>query len=211
MYHQVAPAEEGSMSVSEAQVSRLRGAFRALNRGMLLLWRLGLGRAMAGPRRGFVMVLVTTGRKTRQRRPVPLNFAEDPGVVYCLAGFGKRTHWLINLLADPDCEVWLPDGRRLTGTAEIVTDESERIELVSRLLIRAGFATKLAEPGVDPRLATSAEIAELGGRYGHRYEAVRVNLDSAITGPGGPCDLRWVLPLAAVGLASICLLWRRVH
>jgi deazaflavin-dependent oxidoreductase (nitroreductase family) len=199
------------MRVTEAQVSKLRGAFRALNRGMLLLWRLGLGRAMAGPRRGFVMVLVTTGRKTGQRRPVPLNFAEDPGVVYCLAGFGKRTHWLINLLADPHCEVWLPDGRRLTGTAEIVTDESERIELIRRLLIRAGFATKLAEPGVDPHLATEAEIAELGGRYGHRYEAVRVNLDGAITGPGGPGDLRWVLPIAGIGLASIWLLWRRVR
>jgi hypothetical protein len=193
------------MRVSEAQVSKLRGAFRALNRGMLLLWRLGLGRAMAGPRRGYVMVLVSTGRKTGQRRPVPVNFAEDPGVVYCLAGFGKRTHWLVNLLVDPHCEMWLPDGRRLTGTAEVVIDESERIDLVRRLLIRAGFATRLAEPGMNPRLATEADIAELGGRYGHRYEAVRINVDGAITGPGGPGDLRWVLPASLAGVAFLWL------
>jgi deazaflavin-dependent oxidoreductase (nitroreductase family) len=155
------------------------------------------------------MVLVTTGRKTGQRRPVPLNFAEDPGLVYCLAGFGRRTHWLVNLLADPRCEVWLPDGRRLAGTAEIVTDESVRIELVRRLLIRAGFATKLAEPGLDPLLATEDEIAVLGGRYGHRYEAVRIHLDGAITGPGGPGDLWWVLPVSGLAAGALWLLVRR--
>lgn len=197
------------MRVSEAQISKLRGAFRVLNRGMLIMWRLGLGGVMAGRRRGYVMVLVTTGRKTGLRRPVPLNFAEDPGAVYCLAGFGKRTHWLVNLLADPRCEVWLPDGRRLAGTAEIVTDESIRIEMVRRLLIRAGFATKLAEPGLDPRLAPEAEIAELGGRYGHRYEAVRIHLDGAITGPGGPGDLWWVLPASGVAIAAAWVLHRR--
>lgn len=199
------------MSVSETQVAKMRSAFRTLNRLMILLWRLGLGRTMAGPRRGYVMVLATTGRRTRRRRLAPLNFDEDPGFVYCLAGFGRRTHWLANLLADPVCELWLPDGRRLSGKAEIVTDEPTRIALVRRLLIRAGFATRVAEPGLDPRLATEAEIAELGGRYGHRYEAVRIHIDGAVTGPGGPGDLRWVLPLSAIGLASICLLWRRVR
>lgn len=199
------------MTISEARVTKLRGAFRVLNRLMILLWRLGLGRTMAGPRRGYVMVLVTTGRKTGQRRLAPLNFAADPGVVYCVAGFGRRTHWLANLLADPRCEVWLPDGRRLSGTAEIVTDEPTRIALVRRLLIRAGFATKLAEPGLDPRLAPEAEIAELGGRYGHRYETVRINLDGALTGPGGPGDLRWLLPVSVAVGACGCWIRKRTR
>lgn len=193
------------MDVTETQVAKLRVAFRQLNRFMLLMWRLGMGRFMAGPRSGYVMVLVTTGRKSGLRRPVPLNFAEDSGAVYCLAGFGKTTHWLINLLAEPECEVWLPDGRRLRGTGEIVTNESERIELVRRLLIRAGFATKLAEPGLDPLAAPDSEIAALGGRYGHRYEAVRINLDGVATGPGGPGDLAWVLPLIGAGALAIAL------
>ena len=198
------------MSIPAAQVARLRSAFRILNRFMLLLWRLGLGGTMAGPRRGYLMVLVTTGRKTGKRRLVPLNFATDPGVVYCLAGFGRTTHWLVNLLADPRCEVWLPDGRRLAGTAEIVTEESERIALVRRLLVRAGFAADLFEPDVDPQSASDDEIATLGQRYGVHYEAVRINLQGAVGGPGGPGDLRWVLPaVAGAALVGWLLLVRR--
>jgi deazaflavin-dependent oxidoreductase (nitroreductase family) len=178
---------------------------------MVLLWRLGLGGTMAGRRRGYVMVLVTTGRKSGQRRLAPLNFAEDPGYIYCLAGFGRRTHWLANLLADPHCEIWLPDGRRLSGNAELVTDEATRIELIRRLLVRAGFATKLAEPGLDPILAPEAEIAQLGGRYGRRYEAVRISITGSVGGPGGPGDLRWVLPVAALGAAATLFVLRRIR
>lgn len=195
------------IDVNETQVARLRGAFRGLNRLMLLLWRLGLGGTMAGPRRGYVMVLVTKGRKSGLQRPVPLNFSEDYGAVFCIAGFGKTTHWLINLLADPLCEVWLPDGRRQAGTAELVTDEALRIEMVRRLLIRAGFATKLAEPGLDPRLAPESEIAQLGIRYGRRYEIVRINLNGAVTGPGGPGELRWLLVTVGIG-AVVATVWR---
>jgi deazaflavin-dependent oxidoreductase (nitroreductase family) len=177
---------------------------------MLILWRLGMGRLLAGPRRGYIMVLVTTGRKTGRRRPVPLNFAEDPGSVYCLAGFGKTTHWLINLQADPVCEVWLPDGRRLHGTAAAVTDEARRIEIIRRVLVRAGFATTVAEPGLDPLAATDAEIATLGRRYGHRYEVVQIRLDGAAGGPGGPGDLKWVLGLTVAGGAALAsMLGRR--
>ena len=84
-------------------------------------------------------------------------------------------------------------------------DEAERVEIVRRLLVRAGFAAKLAEPGVDPLTAPNGEIAELGGRYGHRYEAVRINLDGSATGPGGPGDLAWVLPLVGAGVLAVAL------
>lgn len=200
------------MNITEDQVTKLRGAFRHLNRFTLLMWRLGMGRFMSGPRRGYVMVLVTTGRKSGLRRPVPLNFAEELGSVFCLAGFGKTTHWLMNLLADPHCEVWLPDGRRLLGTGEIVTEEALRVEMIRRVLIRAGFATRLAEPGLDPRLAPDAEIVDLGQRYGHRYEVVQIQLDGAAIGPGGPGDLTWLsvvtlaLAVAGAGWAG----WKRL-
>ena len=161
---------------------------------------------MAGPRRGYVMVLVTTGRKSGLRRLAPLNFAADPGVVFCIAGFGKTTHWLINLLADPGCEVWLPDGRRMHGTGELVTDESERIDIVRRVLIRAGFAAKLFEPKIDPYSATDEQIAELGESYGRRYEAVRIDLDGTVAGAGGPGDLAWV-SVAAGALAAVGAVW----
>ncbi|MDJ0497571.1 MAG: nitroreductase/quinone reductase family protein [Acidimicrobiia bacterium] len=196
------------MNVTEAQIAKLRAAFRLLNRFMLVMWRLGWGSTMAGPRRGYLMVLVTTGRKSGLRRLAPLNFAADPGVVYCIAGFGKTTHWLVNLLADPACEVWLPDGRRVHGVGEIVTDEAERIDVVRRVLIRAGFAAKLFEPDVDPYQAPDEQIANLGEKYGRRYEAVRIDLRGDVTGPGGPGDLVWVPPLLGAGALAAAIGWR---
>jgi hypothetical protein len=187
----------------------LRRVFRAMNRLVLLMWRLGLGRMMAGARRGYVMVLVTTGRRTRRRRLAPVNFDEEPGFVYCLAGFGRRTHWLINLLGDPACEVWLPDGRRLAGNGEVVVEEPERIALIRRLLVRAGFATRLAEPGVDPRKAPDAVIAELGDRYGGRYEVVRITLEGPVIGPGGPGDLKWIGVTAVLAVVAVVARRRR--
>ncbi len=189
----------------ELKESQMRSAFRFLNRNMLLWWRLGLGWQMANPVTGYIMVLATTGRKSGERRLVPLNFAEEGDAIYCLAGFGKTTHWLLNLEADPQCELWLPDGRRLGGRGEPVTTESRRIELVRQILIRSGFAAKLAEPGLDPRTAPDEVIAGLGLQPGHRYEIVEIKLGDTVTGPGGPGDLKWVWPL--VGTAALAA-WR---
>ncbi|MDJ0954940.1 MAG: nitroreductase/quinone reductase family protein [Acidimicrobiia bacterium] len=197
------------MNLTEEQVTTLRGVFRALNRSMLLLWRLGLGGTMASPNTGYVLVLTTTGRKSGERRLVPLNFAEEGTSVYCLAGFGKRTHWLLNLQADPRCELWLPDGRRVHGSGTVVVDEAKRLEMIRKILVRAGFATKLAEPGLDPRTAPDDVIGALGERYGHRYEVVEIKQGEMATGAGGPGDLAWVWPVAAVGAVLSWLLLRR--
>jgi len=194
---------------NETRVDLLRRFFRAMNRVVLLMWRLGLGRLMAGKRRGYVMVLVTTGRKTGKRRLAPMNFDEDPGVVYCLAGFGRRTHWLVNLLADPTCEVWLPDGRRLSASGEVVVEETERIALIRRLLVRAGFATWLAEPGIDPMQVPDDVIAGLGASYGGRYEVIRITLGSPMKGPGGPGDPKWMAATAAV--VALLIAGKRGH
>jgi deazaflavin-dependent oxidoreductase (nitroreductase family) len=197
------------MTIPTNQVQQLRASFRGLNRFMLLMWRLGLGRFLAGPRVGYVMVLATTGRKSGLRRLAPLNFDEDPAAVYCLAGFGRKTHWLRNLESDPSCEVWLPDGRRVAGSGVRVLDEGERVALVRRLLVRAGFATKIAEPGLDPMGASDEQIAALGERYGVRYEAVRIELGAPVSGPGGPDDLIWVWPAAGAALLALLIVRRR--
>ncbi|NNC92162.1 MAG: nitroreductase family deazaflavin-dependent oxidoreductase [Acidimicrobiia bacterium] len=197
------------MELTESQEARLRRAFRILNRHMLLMWRLGLGWQMANPLSGYIMVLATTGRKSGERRLVPLNFAEGTDAVYCLAGFGRTTHWLLNLQADPQCEIWLPDRRRLRGRAELVTTESRRISLVREILVRSGFAAKVAEPSLDLATAPNEAIAELGPGPGRRYEVVEINLGDAITGPGGPGDLTWVWPTAVVSGLGAWMVARR--
>jgi hypothetical protein len=73
--------------------------------------------------------------------------------------------------------------------------------MLRRVLVRAGFATGLAEPGLDPMSAPDHVIAELGESYGRRYEVVAPELGEPITGPGGPGDLKWLWPTAAAALA----------
>lgn len=190
--------------------SQLRTAFRFLNRNVLMMWRLGLGWQMANPISGYIMVLATTGRRSGERRLVPLNFADHGDAIYCLAGFGETTHWLLNLQADPQCEIWLPDGRRLSGRGKLVTTEARRIGLVREVLERSGFAAKLAEPGVDLSTAPDDVVAELGPLPGRRYEIVEIKLGEAVTGPGGPSELTWVWPVVGlIGLAGWLFLRRR--
>jgi hypothetical protein len=203
------------MELTRAREAQLRSFFRWLNRRMLLMWRLGFGPHFADPTVGYIMVLTTTGSKSGQRRRAPLNFAIEGDTVQCLAGFGNTTHWLLNLQSDPRCEVWLPDGRRMAGRGEMISDEPRRIALVRQILIRSGFAAKLVHPGLDLAEASDEQIASLGLRPDRRYEVVEIRLDADVTGPGGPGDLKWVGP--AVGLAGLALLlaalclrrWRR--
>jgi deazaflavin-dependent oxidoreductase (nitroreductase family) len=199
------------MEITQAREAQLRRFFRWLNRRMLLMWRLGFGSRFADATVGYIMVLTTTGRKSGERRQAPLNFALEGDTVHCLAGFGETTHWLLNLQSDPRCEVWLPDGRRMAGRGAMVSEEARRIALVRQVLIRSGFAAKLAHPGLDLAEASNDEIASLGVRPGRRYEVVDIELGGDVTGPGGPGDLRWVGPTVCVAGFALALAALRIR
>ena len=105
-----------------------RERFKTFNRFMVLMWRLGLGNwvnsmPMVG---GRIMVLVHRGRKTGARRYTPVNYATIDGDIYCTAGFGAVADWYKNILADPDVEVWLPDGW-YAGSAAVITEDEHRL------------------------------------------------------------------------------------
>jgi hypothetical protein len=129
--------------------------------------------------------------------------------VYCLAGFGRRTHWLLNLQADPDCEVWLPDRRRFVGRGAVIESEERRIELVREILERSGFAAGVAHPGLDLDTATDAELADLGPRSDVRYEVVEIEVGASIIGPGGPGDLTWIWPILGATAVAFAVVTRR--
>ncbi|MBN1286876.1 MAG: nitroreductase family deazaflavin-dependent oxidoreductase [Anaerolineae bacterium] len=182
----------------------LRWGFRQMNKCMLLMWRLGLGRFLSNPQVGYIMVLVTTGHKSGLKRYAPANFEQDGQSVYCLPGMGARTHWYRNLMADPHCEVWLPDGR-WHGVAEEVAGEAERLPLLRRVLVRSGFAAKLFE-GIDPAYLSNDHLRELGARY---EKLLKINLIAPCAGPGGPGDLAWVWAVLGLVFLAWLLLRRR--
>lgn len=184
----------------------LRQGFKRFNPAMVAFFRLGLAPFInAWPDvGGRIMVLTHTGRKTGRRRRTPVNYAVVRGDVYCLAGFGAAADWYRNLQQHPEVEVWLPDGW-WAGTAEDVSESPERLPLLRLVLVASGFAAYAA--GVNPHALDDDQLQAATAQY----RLVRIQRTAARTGPGGPADLAWVWPAAALALLPLALrgLWPR--
>jgi len=183
---------------------QLRQGFKYFNRFMVFMWRLGLGSwvNMWPQGSGQIMVITHTGRKTGLRRRTPVNYALVDGELYCTAGFGPRTDWYRNILANPQVEVWLPDGW-WAGVAEDITGDERALSLLRAVLIASGFAAPAA--GLHPKTMTDDELAAATAHY----RLIHIRRTEARTGPGGPGDLAWVWPLATFLLLPLALRRRR--
>ena len=109
-------ARVGGTALRVAQRALDRRVLNAINRfAMVPQYRLGLGWLFGSPLSGWVMVLRTRGRRSGLVRHAPVEYAVVGGRLYCLASFGERTAWLLNLRADPWVEVILPSGGQWRG------------------------------------------------------------------------------------------------
>jgi len=188
------------MELTQISEQRLRRIFKSFNRFMMLIWRLGLGSWGNGTEfGGSIMVIKHTGRKTGLTRYTPVNYAVVDGDIYCTAGFGSVCDWYSNLMAIPQVEIWLPDGR-WAGVADDVSDSKDRGALLRQVIIASGFAGSLF--GADPKKLTDADFEKLMDNY----RLIRIQRKGAVTGPGGPGDLAWVWPLSTL---ILLLLWFR--
>ncbi|MCF2526135.1 nitroreductase/quinone reductase family protein [Yinghuangia soli] len=99
-----------------------RAAYRIF-RGRVGLWR-------PGKKSWGTMQLTTTGRRSGQPRSVILGYLEDGPDLVTLAmnGWGAaEPAWWLNLQAEPDVVVVVPDGRRLVRGRAAVGEERERL------------------------------------------------------------------------------------
>lgn len=182
---------------------RLRRIFKAFNRFMVLLFRLGLGSLGNGTKYGgYVMVIKHIGRKTGLTRLTPVNYATVDGDIYCTSAFGSVADWYLNIIADPQVEVWLPDGR-WAGIAEDVTSDENGAFYLRQVIIASGFAGPLF--GVNPKHLSDQDFEGLL----QSYRLIRIRRVNALTGAGGPGDLSWIWPLATFILLSLLLSRRR--
>jgi deazaflavin-dependent oxidoreductase (nitroreductase family) len=194
---------EYQLAFLEVTEDQLRIVFKAFNYFMLLLWRLGLGAWGNGTEfGGSIMVIKHTGRKTGLTRHTPVNYALVDGDVYCTAGFGKVSDWYRNIIANPEVEVWLPDGR-WAGIAEDVSNDENSPHLLRQVIRASGFAAPLF--GVNPKNLTDEDFKNLL----ESYRLIRIRKADALTGPGGPGDLSWIWPLTTLVLLWLLLRKRR--
>ncbi len=188
-------------TISPQAEKKLRHTFRTLNRFMLLMWRLGLARFIniwpdVG---GRIMVIQHIGRKTGKVRQTPVNYAEIEGEIYCTAGFGSISHWYRNLLANPEVEIWLPNGR-FHAHAQDITDDPNALPLLRQVLISSGFAAPAV--GVYPKTMSDEELAIVT----EKYRLIRFTRQQPAA---GRADLLWVWPVLAGLLLGLVWFKRR--
>jgi deazaflavin-dependent oxidoreductase (nitroreductase family) len=165
--------------------------------------KMGLGRYLSNPATGYLMILRTRGRKSGEMRDAPLGYTIVGEHVYCIAGFGRQTHWLQNVLADAHVEVILP-SRAFCGEAEEVTDGDERRRVLAPLVRSMGVIAGMAGMG-NPWRDDPDEIE----RKCQGMPLVRVRATGIAAGPEDPGGRYWVIPLAATAAVGLWLLTRR--
>jgi deazaflavin-dependent oxidoreductase (nitroreductase family) len=106
---------------------------------MVPMFRLGLGPWMGNRITGYIMVLKTIGRKSGKLRYAPVNYAIHAGNIYCMAGWGNKSDWYRNMIANKEIEVILPSGTIL-GAVKDIDDLNLRRIIFRRILKNAGFA-----------------------------------------------------------------------
>jgi deazaflavin-dependent oxidoreductase (nitroreductase family) len=186
---------------------------RPVQRGFLLFnrWvisptlRSPFGRLVGNPVTAYLLLLRTRGRRSGRTREAPLGYVIRDGFVYCVAGYGVRTPWYLNLLDNPTVEVVLP-GRTIHGVAEPVADDAEWLRAYRELIGSFGLVGRLVDG--DPRRLDDATLLAT-----HRsLPVVRIRsldpprpLRGGAWDPGGPGWLvAWGAMAGGVGVG----LWR---
>ena len=184
----------------------LHRGFLAVNRWCTVpAIKAGLGPLFATPLTGSMMVLRTTGRQSGRMRDAPLGYAIRDGAVWCVAGFGRTTHWFRNIETEPRVQVILPGGA-FAGVAEEVTDRETWL---------AGFRLVIASLGIIGRTMVPGAIGssddEVFERW-HTLPVVRIRPTGLGSGPWDPGGLAW-LPLMALEATAIAgvVHWLRHH
>ena len=196
-------ADRYSKIIEPAVLEQLRRSFKVLNRFVVLMWRLGLGRifGLAPSTIGMVLVLHHVGRKSGRRYRSPVNFAQVDNELYCIAAFGSGADWYRNLMASPRTEIWLPTGRWMVHVEDI-SDDPRRPRLIREVLLASGFAAPSF--GLFPRSMSDDEL--LAATEDHRL--LHLRWEERIGEP--VADLAWVWLLVALEwIASRIWLRRR--
>ena len=146
------------------QLNTLRKIFRTMNPVMVFMWKIGWGKMINMWPAGFgrIMVIKHRGRNSGREYLTPVNYALVDGEIYCTAGFGSISDWYRNMLANPNIELWLPEGKR-KARAEDISDSSYRLFLLRQVIIASGFAGPLF--GINPKKLNDEQLDSVSKDY----------------------------------------------
>jgi len=188
--------KRGNMQVDIQKIEPyLPRMLKYLNFFVVLLWKLGLGKLMnIWPSvTGRILVIRHFGRDSRTSYLTPLNYAEKEGAIYVVSKFGSQSDWYFNIMANPQVEVWLPDGWYM-AQMEPVDDPTYRLALIREVLTSSGLAAPLL--GIYPRTMSDVELEAAT----ESYRLVKISKQAAHTGAEGPGSLAWIWPFVLAAL-----------
>jgi deazaflavin-dependent oxidoreductase (nitroreductase family) len=125
---------------------------------MIPLHQAGLAVWLGNPLTGWQCLLTTIGRRSRLRRHTPLGYIVMDGATWVLAGYGPKTQWYRNILAEPRVELRLPGRRPIAALAEDVDDPATRARVIPALC--RSMALPGAMIGCFPPASTDERILE---------------------------------------------------
>lgn len=172
-----------------------RGWRKLMFKAPLQLWRLGFG-----PLMGQVMLVIThKGRKSGRPRHTMVEYYRLRGRPYVFSGWGDKSQWTKNLLADPRCTIQTADGAE-GATAVRVRNDAELWEVYHLFMEH--------DPVLTRQFLEMYGIAEDPNDFvakKERYYAFRFDPADAPYLPPLEADLRWVWPAAAVAVTAVWL------
>lgn len=206
----IALAEPPAGARADDPIAPAARFFQVLNRYLMIpATRAGLGAWLSTPLGGAMVLVRIRGRKSGLIRETPLNYIVADGAIWVVAGFGPRTEWYRNLLADPRVEAVLP-GRILTGTVTEVRAPAVRRRILPALM-RSTAGPSLAA-GVNPwRSTPDALCAEMAW-----VPMLRIDPDDGplLPGPDDPGGTGWVWRQAlmlGLSIATLAVMRRAVR
>jgi deazaflavin-dependent oxidoreductase (nitroreductase family) len=162
-----------------------------LAKAPLGLWRLGLGPIIGK----WLLVLTTTGRKSGLPRHTMVEYHVVNGKKYAPSGFGARSQYYQNILADPRVTIQTAGGTE-RAKAVRVTDDQEL------LAVFAAFERE------DPGFLLQAYFKSLGisgnaaniPAHKDKIFVLRFDPTGEVTPAGLEIDLAWLWPVALLSL-----------
>ncbi|MHA2060460.1 MAG: nitroreductase family deazaflavin-dependent oxidoreductase [Candidatus Ranarchaeia archaeon] len=116
----VFPTETSIIARLHAKDQKLFKTFRRANTLVRGMYRVGLAQLLGFGR--AICLLTMKGRKTGLTRKVPVEYQRyHTGVMTVVAARGANTHWLLNILANPQIHVQA-GFRKFQAQAKVITD-----------------------------------------------------------------------------------------
>ena len=164
---------------------------------VVTLWRLGLGRLfnLWPTVSGRIMVMKHFDHKNGIQIFTPMNFIERDNIIYCTDQRGQISDWVQNIMANPQVEVWLPDGW-YAGQADLVDPSTDRLSLLRSFLVENPIFFRIS--GIDPQ----SEDREFESAV-ENYPLARIMRQSPRTGVNGPGGLAWMWPFILMFLLGL--------